>query len=839
MADIDWMERHKQLTRAARRGNCEQIDGLIEEGVDVNYVGKRYGWTALIWASNLGYVQIVRSLLRAEADVNMIGENGSTALVEASVNQHTVIVALLLEAGADVPNTGNEDVEREIEAQIRSSGKQPKSKTAGTLLVNAARRGSSEEIAHLLADGVDVNYAGKCGWTALKKAIVAGHDEVQAQLLAAGAVITEKDKRKLMERQLVDAAKGGDTGGVSRMIHARVDVNAGVSGGFTALMAASQSGRVSIVKALLEADAEVNRVCEGGSHALMHASNGGHASIAFELILAGACISAANHKGETAAQWALNERHQDLAMVLNAATCPPTAAVSTPQTAHFLAAGIPLQQQPQPLYHTIAHHENLLLTEIGPWLHDVALPQAATNTEVKELIFTLISHTYTLSHTNPRVANTFFNDFVIRSAQSQQDCMPSKLDEIAKTMGVDVALAPATLRDTPETRVEVSQDTIVAFMKPEQRHVAEAVLAECAPKFVKMQKEAKAAVADLANPKTGGVGHSETYEAAQIHSLPTVPEVFVAALCVVSTFIFNHLQATRPDLCKGKCNFGDIRWPAVKTMLRMFAKLSEDYADLDRPWAALLDTVRFSLISKMPAQHVQFVEGFIPEACSTRRDPELTVVRAKSTLDVPDAAVKQELWNLVYRPSGLTFGSMVGEQGRLDDVQVDRWSEYGDVQTVSIQWAKQRRGSNLAVPDCDSHITSVAPRNPLFAAALATAKEANSAVSPYVWDPALQLIAHPSFAAQPVAMVIEMQLYLEEFLTFRKAVHCFYKITRAQTLASLAQDCRKYAKNPEIAFDTLKLIEIEKTSARFNSASAAPDVLHWANNGKHYYVVSV
>ena len=64
----------------------------------------------------------------------------------------------------------------------------------------------------------------------------------------------------------------------------------------------------------------------------------------------------------------------------------------------------------------------------------------------------------------------------------------------------------------------------------------------------------------------------------------------------------------------------------------------------------------------------------------------------------------------------------------------------------------------------------------------------------------MKLIADRTFAAEPVRLVIEVQLYLKEFLKYRKAMHCYYKITRASNLPSLAQDCRRYAKNPELAF---------------------------------------
>merc|ERR1719272_602573 len=153
---------------------------------------------------------------------------------------------------------------------------------------------------------------------------------------------------------------------------------------------------------------------------------------------------------------------------------------------------------------------------------------------------------------------------------------------------------------------------------------------------------------------------------------------------------------------------------------------------------------------------------------------------------------------------------MLGEGG-LEEVQgADRWEEYGDV-----QWGS-RDGSHTMRRNADdprNTTTTHRPRNPRFQAAVTAAKQANPTISAYVWEPALQWLAHPTFAIHAVAMVIEVQLYLDQFLQFRKLVHCYYKITRAPNLASLAQDCRKYAKNPALAFDTQKQVDADAAAA--------------------------
>eukprot|EP00729_Bicosta_minor_P013154 gene13154-21276_t len=463
---------------------------------------------------------------------------------------------------------------------------------------------------------------------------------------------------------------------------------------------------------------------------------------------------------------------------------PQQRQLDPPPTVHWLLAGVPLHPDPQPSWHVLVHHEGLLLTVIGPWMRDVALPLAGTHPEMKELIFTLISHLYAMCLTNTPIADRFFNEFVKPAAQRKLDTMPAQMHALAQRLEVDYALAPTELRGTPEHKVELNQSQYLAFMHPDHLHVAEEVLAASTDKFVAMRAEAEAAVAEIGTVYAC-VGRSTTYSQAHVHSLPTPPEVMVAALCI----------------------------------------LREDYADLDVPWGALMDTVRFSITTTCIDDQANFVKQFLPEGVNLnysnaaglpakkRRverhvDNSLTVVRAKSTMDDPTAAVKQELWNLLYTPDGLTFATMVGEGG-LEEVQgADRWKEYGDV-----GW-----GAKLLYPirnprEPRNTTTTPQPRNPRFQAAVTAAKQANPTISAYVWEPALQLLAHPTFAGQPVAMVIEVQLYLEEFLHFRKLVHCYYKIARAPNLASLAQDCRKYAKNPALAFDTQKQADADLLAA--------------------------
>ncbi len=95
--------RNKQLLEAAKIGNIYRTKNLIKHGADVNAKG-RYGWTALHWAADNGFAEIVKLLLDSGADIKATDNTGRTALHWAVT---TEIVQLLLDSGADINAADN------------------------------------------------------------------------------------------------------------------------------------------------------------------------------------------------------------------------------------------------------------------------------------------------------------------------------------------------------------------------------------------------------------------------------------------------------------------------------------------------------------------------------------------------------------------------------------------------------------------------------------------------------------------------------------------------------------------------------------------------------------
>jgi ankyrin repeat protein len=90
----------EELIRATQKGDVRKVERLISSGVNLD-IRDNLGWTALIWASYLNWVEVVKFLIEAGANLNIRSNGGKTALMWASCQNHVELVKLLLENFAD------------------------------------------------------------------------------------------------------------------------------------------------------------------------------------------------------------------------------------------------------------------------------------------------------------------------------------------------------------------------------------------------------------------------------------------------------------------------------------------------------------------------------------------------------------------------------------------------------------------------------------------------------------------------------------------------------------------------------------------------------------------
>ena len=173
-------------------------------------------------------------------------------------------------------------------------------------LVNAAYKGSIEEVKQHLAAGVDVNAKDKMGTTPLHYAAGRGHREIAELLIAKGADVNAKDeddetpldyaeqvseddlpeeKASMKEPDNLIRKHGGKRGEELKAAESIWD--------------AIEVGSIKAVKQHLTAGADMNAKDKRGSTPMFYAASGGHKEIVELLIAKGADVNAKNRFGTT------------------------------------------------------------------------------------------------------------------------------------------------------------------------------------------------------------------------------------------------------------------------------------------------------------------------------------------------------------------------------------------------------------------------------------------------------------------------------------------------------------------------------------------------------------
>lgn len=317
------------LRLAVMSGNSKIIALIISAGANVNLSFEGGGETALHVAVREGQAEIAIALINAGADVNASYVNGMTPLKEAALRNYIDIVRALCDAGAEVNLTGGV--------------------SKATALYWAAYEGNTEAVKILLDHHADMTIADRKGLTPLHVAVSNGHAETTTLLLAActqvqlrsyGAIVFESVAlaqngqllKKLVPKGfnvnfvndeggtlLHVAAERGRHYAVKMLLDCGADVNIADSKGRTALHYAGYGGNVEVIKALLSAGADVNACDVDGKHPLHFAVVACGAEAVVTLLMAGAQVDARRHDGATALEVAcFASRFEIMTILINA-----------------------------------------------------------------------------------------------------------------------------------------------------------------------------------------------------------------------------------------------------------------------------------------------------------------------------------------------------------------------------------------------------------------------------------------------------------------------------------------------------------------------------------------
>jgi ankyrin repeat protein len=282
--------------------HVELVKWLLENGMEVPY-----GALFLAIASNQNGDELLATLLKHGADVNMTGDGGWSVLMLAIAYGKSRMVEMFLERGADV---NYQDQHLEFALSL------------------AAERGILEVVQLLLDRGADINMTGKGGCTALYKAIIGVvYPERIVGLFDTIKLLLEKGAKDLGQTAFELAVQVApaiivklflDAGVSVKMLSWKtltvtcslrrievlklfldsgLDVNGRDESGKSLLM---HSYDLEVVKLLLEKGANVNLQDSDGGHALLNACRGIDYSIANLLLKNGADVNLCHDNGVSA-----------------------------------------------------------------------------------------------------------------------------------------------------------------------------------------------------------------------------------------------------------------------------------------------------------------------------------------------------------------------------------------------------------------------------------------------------------------------------------------------------------------------------------------------------------
>eukprot|EP00731_Ephydatia_muelleri_P037731 Em0548g3a len=225
-------------------------------------------YTPLSLAASGGYVNIIKLLLRAGADINSRtgSKLGISPLMLAAMNGHTSTVKLLLDMGSD------------ISAQIETN--------RNTALTLACFQGRHEVVNLLVERQANVEHRAKTGLTPLMEAASGGYHEVGKVLIAKGADVNAAPVPSSRDTALTIAADKGHCKFVHLLLTHAAHVDVKNKKGNSPLWLACNGGHLDVVRLLVEHEpgADVDSQDNRKVSCLMAAFRKGHSKVVKYLV---------------------------------------------------------------------------------------------------------------------------------------------------------------------------------------------------------------------------------------------------------------------------------------------------------------------------------------------------------------------------------------------------------------------------------------------------------------------------------------------------------------------------------------------------------------------------
>lgn len=250
------VDRISLLHLAAASGDVNSVKTLVPLLTNVDAMDER-GWTALMYATAGGHLEVLKLLLQARAKPNHVARNGITPLMVAAHTGNGPVAAALLAAGASA--AARNDFGETAGAIALASGPSELTKLLGVQpgpasfhqqLAAAAARKDLDAVKRLLDSGAPAaRPASATGDTpAIVAAACAGESSTIRLLAQRGAGLGEKDPNGVTP--LIAAVLCGQLEAVRTLAQLKAPAQDKTKGGIDAVTAAIARGNGDILAAL-------------------------------------------------------------------------------------------------------------------------------------------------------------------------------------------------------------------------------------------------------------------------------------------------------------------------------------------------------------------------------------------------------------------------------------------------------------------------------------------------------------------------------------------------------------------------------------------------------------